>query len=72
MADQTNLVALFEASLSGVVATRVHLDPALRLPSESECHQVHAMLARGIREQRRFRTVEITDEPNPSPSNDTK
>jgi hypothetical protein len=68
----SDLTAQLEASLTGRVATRVHLDPALRLPSESECHQVHAMLARGIREQRRFRTIEITDEPITSPSNDCK
>lgn len=67
-----DLLSQLEASLTGRVATRVHLDPALRLPSESETHAVHAQLARGIRAQRRFRTVEITDEPNPSPSNDTK
>lgn len=68
----SDLLSQLQASLTGVVATRVHLDPALRLPSESELHQIHAQLARGCREARRFRTVEITDEPIPSPSNDTK
>ena len=67
MAD---LLRQLEASLTGRVATRVHLDPALRLPSETECHQVHAMLARGIREQKRFHLVEI--EYDNSPSNDTE
>jgi hypothetical protein len=68
----SDLTAQLEASLTGRVATRVHLDPALRLPSESELHAVHAQLSRICRESRRFRTVEITDDPSPSPSNDTK
>lgn len=33
------------------------------LPRESDLHAVHAQLARGIREQRRFCTVEMKNEP---------
>lgn len=42
-----------EASLSGHVVSKYDL------PSEAQLHAVHAQLARGIREQRRFKCSEI-------------
>jgi hypothetical protein len=50
------------ASLSGHVVSKYEL------PTETDLHQVHAQLARGVREQRRFKCVEMTQE---VPSNDT-
>lgn len=36
--------------------------PRYALPLETECHSVHAQLARGVRESKRFVKVEITRE----------
>ena len=60
----TELLQQLEASLTGRVAHK------WELPTESQLHAVHAQLCRGIREQKRFRLVEI--EYDNSPSNDTE
>jgi hypothetical protein len=51
-----------ELSLSGHVVSKYDL------PSEAALHSVHAQLARGVREQRRFKCSEIQDD---SVSNDS-
>jgi hypothetical protein len=54
------------ASLSGDVVSRYDL------PTEAELNAVHAQLARGAREQRRFILFQLTDGDNePSISNDS-
>jgi hypothetical protein len=54
MAD--SLEECLEASLSGRILSRNEL------PSEAEQHAVHAQLARGVREQRRFRSEPIDEQ----------
>lgn len=63
MADLTEQL---EASLQGRVVSRWSGE----LWSEADCISAHAQVARACRERKRFRLVEITDDP--SPSNDTE
>lgn len=52
----TTLEEWLQASLAGPVASKYEL------PTETELNAIHAQLARGASEQRRFSYVEITDD----------